>query len=127
MLALINDILDLSKVEAGKMTLDLETVLIPSLLGNSLSIIKEKAASRRIRLDMEADKDLGSTQVDPRKVKQIVYNLLSNAVKFSDEGGQVTLRARRAPRQDVGRLSRDRPAGCFRWRTASFRSFLKSA
>src|SRR6185436_5642479 len=96
LLALINDILDLSKVEAGKMTLDLETVLIPSLLGNSLSIIKEKAASRRIRLDMDLDLGIGSTQVDPRKVKQIVYNLLSNAVKFSDDGGQVTLRARRA-------------------------------
>jgi PAS domain S-box-containing protein len=108
LLALINDILDLSKVEAGKMTLDLETVPIASLLGNSLSILKEKAASRRIRLGIEAEKDLGSTQVDPRKVKQIVYNLLSNAVKFSDEGGQVTLRARRAARHEVGRQSGNR-------------------
>jgi len=125
LLALINDILDLSKVEAGKMTLDLETVLIPSLLGNSLSIIKEKAASRRIRLDMDLDLDIGSTQVDPRKVKQIVYNLLSNAVKFSDEGGQVTLRARRATRQDVGRLSRHRTGRVFPLEDSGFEEFLE--
>jgi signal transduction histidine kinase/CheY-like chemotaxis protein len=125
LLALINDILDLSKVEAGKMTLDLETVLIPSLLGNSLSIIKEKAASRRIRLALDAAQDLGSTQVDPRKVKQIVYNLLSNAVKFSDEGGQVTLRARRALRQDVGRLSGDRTGRMFPLEDSDFQEFLE--
>src|SRR5688572_5272011 len=80
LLALINDVLDLSKVEAGKMTLELEPVQVSSLLVNSLSIIREKAASRRIRLGMEPHKDLGLTQVDGRKVKQIVYNLLSNAV-----------------------------------------------
>jgi signal transduction histidine kinase/DNA-binding response OmpR family regulator len=125
LLALINDILDLSKVEAGKMTLDLETVEIPSLLGNSLSIIKEKAASRRIRLDMDADKDLGSTLVDPRKVKQIVYNLLSNAVKFSDEGGQVTLQARRAPRKDVGRLTANRTGRVFPLEDSEFQEFLE--
>jgi signal transduction histidine kinase/CheY-like chemotaxis protein len=125
LLALINDILDLSKVEAGKMTLDLETVLIPSLLGNSLSIIKEKAASRRIRLALDAAQDLGSTQVDPRKVKQIVYNLLSNAVKFSDEGGQVTLRARRALRQDVGRLPGDRTGRMFPLEDSDFQEFLE--
>ena len=127
LLALINDILDLSKVEAGKMTLDLETVPIASLLGNSLSIIKEKAGRRRIRLGMDADKDLGSTQVDPRKVKQIVYNLLSNAVKFSDEGGQVTLRARRAARNEVGRLSRDRPGRVFPLADNDFQEFLEIA
>ena len=102
LLALINDILDLSKVEAGKMMLELEPVQVSSLLVNSLSIIREKAASRRIRLGMEPPKNWGSMQVDGRKVKQIVYNLLSNAVKFTHEGGQVTLRASRVPRADVG-------------------------
>jgi PAS domain S-box-containing protein len=102
LLSLINDILDLSKVEAGKMTLDLEPVQVSSLFANSLSIIREKAAARRIRLSMEADDALGSIDVDARKVKQIVYNLLSNAVKFTVEGGHVTLRARRVPRADVG-------------------------
>ena len=105
LLSLINDILDLSKVEAGKMTLDLEPVQVSSLFVNSLSIIREKAAARHIRLSMDAAEDLGSIQADARKVKQIVYNLLSNAVKFTRDGGQVTLRASRVPRADVGQLS----------------------
>jgi signal transduction histidine kinase/CheY-like chemotaxis protein len=125
LLSLINDILDLSKVEAGKMTLDLETVPIASLLGNSLTIIKEKAASRRIRVGMEADKALGSTELDPRKVKQIVYNLLSNAVKFSNEGGQVTLSARRATRDEVGRVSGDRASRVFPPADSDFQEFLE--
>jgi PAS domain S-box-containing protein len=105
LLSLINDILDLSKIEAGKMTLDLEPVQVSSLFANSLSIIREKAATRRIRLSMDAADELGSIQVDTRKVKQIVYNLLSNAVKFTAEGGHVTLRARRVPRDQVGQAS----------------------
>jgi PAS domain S-box-containing protein len=105
LLALINDILDLSKVEAGKMTLELERVQVSSLLANSLSIVRERAATRHIRLGLEAAEDLGPIQVDPRKVKQILYNLLSNAVKFTADGGQVTLRAGRVPRAEVGHLS----------------------
>jgi PAS domain S-box-containing protein len=105
LLALINDILDLSKVEAGKMTLDLETVDVPLLLTNSLSIIREKAASRGIGLTMDSADDLPEILADTRKVKQIVYNLLSNAVKFTVDGGKVTLCARRVPRYDVGRMS----------------------
>jgi signal transduction histidine kinase/CheY-like chemotaxis protein len=101
LLSLINDILDLSKVEAGKMTLDLEPVEVSSLFANSLSIIREKAAERRIRLKIDTADDLGRVQVDARKVKQIVYNLLSNAVKFTLDGGHVTLRARRVTRAEV--------------------------
>ena len=108
LLALINDILDLSKVEAGKMTLDLETVPIASLLVNSLSIIKEKAASRRNRPRHGRIKEPGLTQLDPRKVKQIVYNLLSNAVKFTLDGGHVSLHASRVPRADAGQVSGSR-------------------
>src|SRR4029077_11204817 len=78
LLSLINDILDLSKVEAGKMTLDLEPVQVASLVMNSFSIVREKAASRDIRLNMDTAEELGSIQADARKVKQIVYNLLSN-------------------------------------------------
>ena len=87
LLALINDILDLSKVEAGMMTLDLEPVALSSLLANSLSVVKEKAAARQIRLTMDAAEELGAIQADARKIKQIMYNLLANAVKFTPEGG----------------------------------------
>src|SRR6185503_8971796 len=74
LLALINDILDLSKVEAGKMILDLEPVQVSSLFVNSLSIIREKAAARQIRVTMDAAETLGSIEVDVRMVKQILYN-----------------------------------------------------
>jgi PAS domain S-box-containing protein len=102
LLSLINDILDLSKVEAGKMMLDLASTEVSSLLANSLSIVKGQAATRRVQLDMEIAADLGSIRADARKVKQIAYNILSNAVKFSREGGQVMLRARRVARAQVG-------------------------
>jgi PAS domain S-box-containing protein len=104
LLSLINDILDLSKVEAGKMTLNLEPLQICSLLVNSASIVKGQAATRHIRVEMDVDEDVGTLQADGRKVKQIVYNLLANAVKFTIEGGLVTLRAIRVPRSDVGHL-----------------------
>jgi PAS domain S-box-containing protein len=126
LLSLINDILDLSKVEAGKMTLDLEAVHVHSLFANSLSIIREKAAVRHIRLTMDAPEELGSIQADARKVKQIVYNLLSNAVKFTSEGGEVTLRAGRVSRAEVGR-----PSGSWKGRSfpskvdGDFAAFLK--
>ena len=87
------------------MTLDLEPVEVSSLFVNSLSIIREKAATRHIRLSMDGAEDLGSIEVDVRKVKQIVYNLLSNAVKFSAEGGQVSMRVSRVPSTLVGVLS----------------------
>ena len=125
LLSLINDILDLSKVEAGKMTLDLEPVQVSSLFVNSLSIIREKAATRHIRLDMDAAEELGSIQADARKVKQIVYNLLSNAVKFTNEGGQVTLRAGRVPRAEVGQLSGAWTGRSFPLADNEFAEFLK--
>jgi PAS domain S-box-containing protein len=105
LLSLINDILDLSKVEAGKMELELEPVDLPSLFTSSLSIIREKAALRHIRVGMETENGPGSIRVDARKIKQIVYNLLSNAVKFTGDGGTVTLGSRQVSRADVGRLT----------------------
>jgi PAS domain S-box-containing protein len=101
LLSLINDILDLSKVEAGKMTLDLEPVEVSTLFVNSLSIIREKAGLRHINLTLDAPLTLGSVQADARRVKQITYNLLSNAVKFTRDGGEVALRARRVLRAQV--------------------------
>jgi PAS domain S-box-containing protein len=105
LLSLINDILDLSKVEAGKMELDLEPVPVADLFVNSLSIIREKAAQRHVRLELDAGSLLGTIRVDARKVKQILYNLLSNAVKFSDDGGHVILSATRVPGDEVGQPS----------------------
>ena len=93
LLSLINDILDLSKIEAGKMQLELEEVNIPTMLENSLSIVKEKAVVHNIALKLEIEAAIDNCQVDPRKFKQIVFNLLSNAVKFTEDGGSVTLKA----------------------------------
>ena len=113
LLSLINDILDLSKVEAGMMPLELEAVDLKALLSNSLSIVKEKAAAQRIRIDLETSDDFGLPLLDVRKTKQIVYNLLSNAVKFSANGGLITLRARRVSRDTVGTLPGARPSHSF--------------
>ena len=125
LLALINDILDLSKVEAGKMTLDLEPVPLSSLFANSLSINKEKAAARRIVLTLDAADDLGSIRADGRKVKQILYNLLSNAVKFTQEGGRVALRALRVPRATVGQESGFGTIRCFPLAANGFEDFVQ--
>jgi PAS domain S-box-containing protein len=125
LLSLINDILDLSKVEAGKMILELEPVPVWSLFVNSLSIIREKATTRRISLRIDGAEDMGSIQIDARKVKQIVYNLLSNAVKFTHDGGQVTLRAGRVPRAEVGRRSGARTARSFPLADSEFAEFLE--
>jgi CheY-like chemotaxis protein len=124
LLSLINDILDLSKVEAGKMLLDLDPVEVSSLFVNSLTIVREKAAARRIRLTLEAQDGLGSMMVDARKVKQIVYNLLSNAVKFTGDGGLVTLRAAKVARARVGNLD-GRPGRTFVPPENAFSEFLE--
>ena len=125
LLSLINDILDLSKVEAGKMLLDLDPVEMESLLGNSLSIVKGQAAARRIRLDMQMPAPLGSVDVDGRKVKQIVYNLLSNAVKFSADGGAVVLTADQVTRDDVGVLNGEWAKRTFPLADSEFSTFLR--
>ncbi len=92
---------------------------------NCLTIVREKAASRHIRLELDAAKDLASIEVDVRMVKQIVYNLLSNAVKFAAEGGEVTLHASRVPRAEVGRLSGSRTGRSFLLANNEFTDFLK--
>jgi CheY-like chemotaxis protein len=102
LLSLINDILDLSKVEAGKLQLDAHAVDVAMLLQASTMIVREKAMAHRIRLDTKLDPALGSLLADERKLKQIVYNLIANAIKFTPEGGAVTLWARRCARADMG-------------------------
>jgi len=101
LLSLINDILDLSKVEAGAQELNAAAVDVRALLMASTTVVREKALTHRIRLDTELDPALGAMLADERKLKQIVYNLLSNAVKFTAVGGTVTLSARRCARAEV--------------------------
>jgi PAS domain S-box-containing protein len=93
LLSLINDILDLSKVEAGKMELQPTSFSISGLLKNSFSFIVEKAMKHNIKLLSEISADVDVIEADERKVKQIIYNLLSNAVKFTPDGGSITVGA----------------------------------
>jgi len=94
LLSLINDILDLSKIEAGRMELDVSSVHIPSALQNALMLIRERAERQRIQLSCEVDPRIAEIPADERKFKQIVLNLLSNAVKFTPEGGRIDVGAR---------------------------------
>lgn len=93
LLSLINDILDLSKIEADKVELELETVEIEPLLDNALRIIKERAAKEGISLARAIVPEVGTLLADGRRLRQILYNLLSNAVKFTPAGGSVRLEA----------------------------------
>jgi len=94
LLNLINDILDLSKVEAGKMELHPEAFSLPDALEASLALIRLQASKKGLSLGLEVDKTLFTITADPVRFKQIMYNLLSNAVKFTPEGGSVRVTAR---------------------------------
>lgn len=93
LLSLINDILDLSKVEAGKLELDIAELDLQLLLENSLTLIKEKAMKHGIQLSADIERAPEIISADERKLKQIVYNLLSNAVKFTPDSGTIRIRA----------------------------------
>src|SRR5262249_22450600 len=83
LLALINDILDLSKVEAGRMELELEPFSLAAALEDGLTMVRERAGQHGVALALAVDPGLGPVEADERKVKQVVFNLLSNAVKFT--------------------------------------------
>jgi len=93
LLSLINDILDLSKIEAGRMELELSSFHLPTAISNAVTLIRERAQRNGITLGVDIDPRLGDFQADERKVKQILLNLLSNAVKFTHDGGRVDLSA----------------------------------
>jgi signal transduction histidine kinase len=97
LLSLINDILDLSKIEAGRMELELTDFDLPTAIENALMLVRERAGRRSIALRTNIDNRLGQIQADERKVRQVVLNLLSNAIKFTPEGGRI----------EVGAVSRD--------------------
>ena len=99
LLALINDILDLAKVESGHMELDLGTFDLPAVLNSTFMLIRERANRHSIHVSLDIDHRLGRFTADERKLKQILLNLLSNALKFTPEDGTVSLKA---VLQDVG-------------------------
>jgi signal transduction histidine kinase len=93
LLSLINDILDLSKIEAGRMELELTDFHLPTALDNALTLVRERAARRSITLNISIDERLGEVRADERKIRQVVLNLLSNAIKFTPEGGRIEIAA----------------------------------
>ena len=95
LLSLINDILDLAKIEAGQMELQLASFDVPSALSSAMALVRERAQRHGISLGLQVDERLGEFRADERKFKQIVLNLLSNAVKFTPDGGRVDVTATR--------------------------------
>jgi PAS domain S-box-containing protein len=94
LLQLVNDILDLARVEAGKIEFRPEVVDLNKVISEVRAIVRELAATRRIHIDVTIDSDVGSVVLDPGRLKQVLYNLLSNAIKFTNEDGRVSIRAR---------------------------------
>jgi signal transduction histidine kinase len=93
LLSLINDILDLSKIEAGRMELDLADFNLAAAIDNAMTLVHERAARRGLTLTQDVDEAIGDFRGDERKIKQVLLNLLSNAIKFTPEGGRVEVRA----------------------------------
>lgn len=95
LLSLINDILDLSKAEAGKLDLVEEVVRLPAVIAQTQGMLRERAEAAGVTVDIDLVGDLPPIMGDGRKIKQIVLNLLSNAIKFTPSGGRVVMRVER--------------------------------
>ncbi|MGH9037426.1 MAG: sensor histidine kinase, partial [Acidimicrobiia bacterium] len=95
LLSLINDILDLSKIESGKMELDPSTFSLAPVLEAGITMVRDRATNHGIALRLDVASDTDAIEADERKVKQVVFNLLSNAVKFTPDGGRIDVTARR--------------------------------
>ena len=93
LLSLINDILDLSKIEAGRMELELTDFDLPTAIENALMLVRERAGRRSLTLHKSVDDGVGQLRADERKIRQVVLNLLSNAIKFTPEGGRIEVAA----------------------------------
>jgi signal transduction histidine kinase len=94
LLTLINDILDLSKIEAGRMDLQVSSFSLPEVLRNSVSVMRERATRQGIALSLEIDPSIDIIEADERLLKQVLLNLLSNALNFTERGGHVEVAAR---------------------------------
>jgi signal transduction histidine kinase len=93
LLALINDILDLSKIEAGRMELQVNSVALGEVLESSVALMRERATRQGIGLRLEVSPTTGVIEADERKLKQVLFNLLTNALKFTSSGGHVEVSA----------------------------------
>jgi signal transduction histidine kinase len=94
LLTLINDILDMSKIEAGRMDLQVSSFSLPEVLRNSVALMRERAARQGIALSLEVDPSIAAVDADERLIKQVLFNLLSNALNFTDRDGHVQVAAR---------------------------------
>ena len=101
LLAIISDVLDLSKIEAGRLNLDDQEVDLRRLVASCLSFVREKAELKALMISVDIAPDLPPILADPVRIKQVLLNLLGNAVKFTPRGGSVTVRAERAPEGGV--------------------------
>lgn len=124
LLSLINDILDLSKVEAGRMELELSVVDVSELLHSSLNFVKARAANHGIRLVLEVDPGLGAIEADGKKLKQVLVNLLSNAVKFTKDGGEVRILVRLVSAEAFNQVLEHEAVGAMADRALSFERFV---
>lgn len=97
LLSLINDILDLTKIEAGKIELEFREFDLKELIERALIMFKEKSVKHKMELGNEVDPEIGAVVADERRVKQVLFNLLSNAFKFTPDNGRITVRARKIP------------------------------
>jgi signal transduction histidine kinase/CheY-like chemotaxis protein/HAMP domain-containing protein len=93
LLRLINDVLDLAKVESGKLDFRPEPIDLPQVIGEVNAILRTTAADKNVRVEMAVDRAIGPVALDPARLKQVLYNYLSNALKFTPSGGLVTVRA----------------------------------
>jgi signal transduction histidine kinase len=116
LLRLINDILDLAKVDAGKLSLHFQAVEVPAAIEQALAAMQPQAQAKHLRMVQTTPKDLPAVCADPARVHQILLNLLSNAIKFTPEGGAVSVTARvlaagGGPASDVARMAASSPDG----------------
>jgi signal transduction histidine kinase/DNA-binding response OmpR family regulator len=93
LLQLINDVLDLSKVEAGRLEFHPEKIRLPQLVGEVLAILRTAAATGRVQIESAIAPEVEHLVLDPARLKQVLYNYVSNAIKFTPEGGRVAIRA----------------------------------
>ncbi len=127
LLALINDILDLSTIESGKMKLETDMIDCDELVASALAMVREQATARAIHLRTSLSPELGQLWLDPRKTRQIIINLLSNAVKFSEDDTEVKMTLRLVPRSQIGQAKPGRSQRLLPLPDSEFLEFLEIA